>query len=86
MSKEAHDTGVELGDLVRISRKPARWTWEVNGRPLELSARQIMNQKKFHKACFERLSIWPEEISHRAWQALVNERLSTMRTVREDKK
>lgn len=83
MTESENDPGVELGELVQISLKPPRYTWAVNGRVLELRAGEILSQKRFHRVCFERLGIWPTRIGHAAWQALVNECLSVMKTVPE---
>ena len=74
------DPGVTFGELLKINTDPPLYIWDVNGERLELTAIQIMDQRRFHLACFERIDTWPQFIKDVDWRNFVRKRLTSLET------
>ncbi len=70
------ETGVVMGELVKLQTDPVTWLWEIDGAQLEFTTTEIMDQMAFHAKVIEVLSRWPHAMKPAAWKTLVSERLS----------
>jgi hypothetical protein len=67
---------VDLGDLEKLETDPITWILRVKGEQIELTTEILMDQRKFHALCIERLNIWPTLVKAHIWQETVRARLA----------
>lgn len=68
--------GVVFGQLEKLETKPPTWRWTVNGKRLELSTEDLMNQHRFHKRVMEELNLLPFFLKPDSWTKLLREHLA----------
>ena len=78
ISGASDDPGVTFGTMLKLTSQPPMYIWDVNGERLELTADELMTQRKFHRVCFERLDRWPSLVPERTWMILVQQRLDNL--------
>lgn len=72
------ELGVSLGDLVKLETEPPTYLWDVNGRRIEITADELMNQQLFNKAVILKLDVWPNMIHPLEWKTHVDLRLKKL--------
>lgn len=70
-----NDPGVVFGELTKIPTDPPVYLWDVNGQRLELTATELMDQRRFNRICFETLDVWPLPVRPVDWQRMIREKL-----------
>jgi TOTE conflict system, Archaeo-Eukaryotic Primase domain len=63
-----------LGALYKILTDPPIWAWDINGRRVELTSDQMLNQRQFAVRVHEATSILPKPLRPSAWTALIAKR------------
>lgn len=75
------DPGVQFGPLVKLQTQPPTYIWDVDGRRIELTTADLMDQRRFHVRAIEELDKWPQLIKNATWVKLVREKLGALETV-----
>jgi len=75
------DPGAELGQLLKIETDPPTYIWDVDAARIELSAEDLMDQRRFHKLVVEKLNKWPNMVKPFVWQELIRDRLANVQVV-----
>lgn len=74
--------GLTLGPLVKVRLKPPAYFWTINDTAVEVSLKELTNQKLFQERIIEKLNIWPPTIKPTAWRELINLTLANATTLR----
>lgn len=72
-----HGAGVHYGTLIKLLTEPALWIMQINAERVELTTKQLMDQRDFQARCIEVLSKWPKLIKSDAWKKMIMEKLAT---------
>jgi hypothetical protein len=81
VGSDAGDAGVEFGALVKVLTTPPTWLWDVNGKRLELTTADLLDQRRFQVRAVEELSVLTAPLKPAAWRSLVAERLAAVTDV-----
>lgn len=61
----------EIGGLTVIPTEDPLWFLDVNGRRVELNTDQLLSFKAFHKLCAQKLFIYLQPITQKAWGEII---------------
>lgn len=73
-----NDPGCTFGALVKLATDPPTWIWDVDGIRLELSTDELMDQRGFQRAVFERLNKLIYPVSKDSWADLIRGKLKDL--------
>jgi hypothetical protein len=69
-----------LGPLVKYDSRPPLYWWDCDGQRIELTVEEIMDYRKFKRACFERLNKVLPHLTEKKWDELLRKALETLTT------
>ena len=67
-----------LGALTKYDSRPPLYWWDVDGLRIELTVEEIMDFRKFKRACFERLNKVLPDLAGKKWDGLLRKALETL--------
>jgi len=73
------DTGLNIGDLVKVETDPPIWYLDVEGYRMELDTEDLLSQAKFRKLCVQYLNRLPGTVKSSAWEKMVRDKLENVR-------
>lgn len=65
------DIDVNLSKLVKLDTDPPTWVIEVNGKKLELTTEELMNQASFQTRSISMINYWPVTLKPARWRTLI---------------
>jgi hypothetical protein len=69
-----------LGALTKYDSKPPLYWWDVDGLRIELTDEEILDYRKFKRACFARLNKVLPHLTEKKWHELLRKSTETMTT------
>jgi hypothetical protein len=75
------DPGVVFGRLVKIETEPPTYFWDVDGRRLEITVEELLDQRKLQRTIVAKLDKLPSLVKPSTWAGIIRERLETIEVV-----
>jgi hypothetical protein len=71
----------ELGSLTKMSGDPVVWFWEVEGKRIELSTKELQDPFSFQRKCMDVLTVMPPIPKRDVWESTVRDAMKTANEV-----
>jgi len=72
---------IKLGLLRKVETEPPVWYLEVEGTELEFQTKDLLDQFRFRRICFERIHLIPPTLKPVTWDRMLQERLDKVERI-----